>query len=209
MNKKYFTIGIIVFTIFILQTTSAFSWSSFVLPRFIGGVSAGYFRISLDDYNEVYSSRWNETYGAHFNVRFYKSTFVTIQYSQYQNDNIRQSIQMSHNIPNNAKWDQKIYNIGIRWYSDSLGKWNFYSGFGLTFIDISEPEGISVFENVTADDNDGSGFFIELGFEYIVLPHVSVGFEFEASSAGEGGTPGFVGHSIGGYTFQLGTSFHF
>lgn len=209
MNKKYFTLVIIIFIIFIFQVNSAFSWSSFMLPRFIGGVSAGYFRISLDDFDKVYSSRWNETYGANFNVRFYKSTFATLQYSQYHNDDFRQSIAVSHDISDGAKWNQKIYNIGIRWYSDSRGKWNFYSGFGLTFIDISEPAGISVFENVTADDNDGRGFFLELGFEYIILPHVSVGFEFEASSAGEGGTPGFVGHSIGGYTFQLGTSFHF
>ncbi|MDW7681889.1 MAG: hypothetical protein SCK70_15105, partial [bacterium] len=103
----------------------------------------------------------------------------------------------------------EFINFGVRWYSDTAGKWNFYTGLGLTLITVEEQAGLSLFVNSSSDQKKGRGFFLELGTNFQFLPHLAWLVELEMTSAGEGGMPGFVGHSIGGYTFQTGLEFYF
>jgi len=78
-------------------------------------------------------------------------------------------------------------------------------------VSVEEKAGFSVLEPESTNDvsTDGSGFYLEVGADYIFIPHVGLNIELEISSAGEGGTPGFMGSSLGGYAFLTGLNFHF
>jgi len=206
-NKRIFFFIVIFYSGLLIRT--AFAWDTFLLPKAVAGASAGYFRISLDDFNKIYASRWNYIYGAHVNVRVYRSYYLTLQYEKYKTDKMKQGMEFSSGNEGAPVWDEQFINVGIRMYSSSVSRWNFYSGLGLTFITVKEKLGWSVFENDPSTKRRGDGFFFELGADYIILPHVALFAEFEITSAGEGGTPGFVGYSLGGYAFQIGIDFYY
>jgi hypothetical protein len=96
-------------------------------------------------------------------------------------------------------------------YRDVSRKWNFYSGLGLTFAEIKEKPNLSVFPNNISIKftRDGQGFFLELGADYVFLPHLAFLMEIEITSVGEGGSPAIAGQSLGGFAFQVGMDFYF
>ncbi len=204
-NKLAVALLMILFTFLFTNTVSA--WQSYFLPRVIAGGGAGYFRISLDNCNNLFRSKWSGIYSGHVNLRFYRSNYLTIQYEKYRNDNAKEEFK----TPISPLFEETFYNVGVRWYSEPTRKWNFYTSLGLTFTKIIEKPGLSVFPNSETNSNkkDGRGFFAEFGADYSIFPHAAFFMEIEASSVGEGGMPGFVGQSLGGFAFQAGIDFHF
>ncbi len=188
-----------------LAPETARSWESFRLPRVIAGGSAGYFYLALDDFKSLYSSKWDRLYSGNVNIRVYRGFYLSLQYAQYLNKKAKDDIAASQTV----SWDERFVNVGIRRYLDTLGKWNLYSGLGFVFISITELPDATIFENNTDGKTKGKGFYFELGSRRALLPNLGLFLEFEISSAGEGGTPGFVGYNIGGYAFQCGLELNF
>ena len=200
---KYKLTGIIcVLLITLFVTNPVKAWHSFSLPRVIAGGGAGYFRISLDNCNNQYTSKWSNIYSSQVNFRFYRSSYLTLQYEKYRNEKANEEFKT--NIT--PFWDETFFNVGIRWYSESRRKWNFYTSLGLTFTKIKEQPGLSIFPSSNENNNtkDGKGFFAEIGTDYVIFPHAALFIELELSSVGEGGMPGFVGQSTGGFAVQAG-----
>ena len=179
------------------------AWSFFRVPTVVLGGSAGYYRASLNNFDRYYDSHWDIYGSAQISARVYRMNYITLQYARFQKTNEVEAL-------GKAEWDERFFNIGLRWYGEGRKRWRYYAGFGFTFISIEEKPGLSIL--APNDPNDvstsGSGFFLELGADYIILPHIALNLEFEVSSAGEGGTPGFEGSSLGGYAFLAGINFH-
>jgi len=204
-NKLGFIVLILLIILF--STNPLKAWHSFSLPRVIAGGGAGFFRISLDAFDHLYTSKWDGIYTGHANFRFYRLNYLTLQYAKYRNEKAKQE-----NLTSNSPlWEEMFYNIGVRWYTESYRKWNFYTTLGLTFTKIEEKPGLSVFpnSNENSGSKDGRGFFLEIGTNYTILPHASLFMEIEISSVGEGGIPAIVGHSLGGFAFQTGLDIYF
>ncbi len=182
-------------------------WARFNPPRAVIGGSAGFYRVSFENFTDVYDSRWDYDYSSQISIRVFRSNYATVQFSRFK----KAERISSESLLGNAAWEQRFINVGIRWYSDTQKRWRFYSGFGFSFVSVSEKAGFSVIEPESTKDvaTDGSGFYLEVGADYIFIPHVGLNIELEISSAGEGGTPGFMGSSLGGYAFLTGLSFHF
>jgi hypothetical protein len=192
--------GLIIFSFNEAQA----QWSFLRVPRVIVGASAGYFRVSLDNYTRYYDSRWDVYYSGQANVRVYRMNYLTVQYARFRKTNQVESA-------GEAEWNERFINVGVRWYNEGRKRWRYYAGFGFTFINVKEQAGFSLLSPSNPNDvsSNASGFFLEIGGDYIVLPHVALNLEIEVSSAGEGGTPGFAGSSLGGYAFLTGLNFHF
>jgi len=203
MKRSISLIAILILIIF-FNPRPAKSWDSFRLPSVVAGGSAGYFYIALDDFRALYSTRWDKMYSGHFDVRVYRGIYLSVQYARYLNENMKSEIKTLK-----GTWEERFINIGVRRYAERVGKWNFYTGLGLTFITINESPGLSVFENNSTGKTEGNGFYFEIGSHRTLLSHLGLFMEFEITSAGEGGTPGFVGHNIGGYAFQCGLDVNF
>jgi len=202
--KKKLAFALILLTLLTPAAIHA-AWSYFQIPRIILGGSTGYFRASLDNFTRIYASRWDNYNSAQLSVRVYRTNYLSIQYANFQKeatDNAAYS---------NARWQERFINFGLRWYSETRKRWRFYSGFGFVFVKIKEKAGLSLLKPNHPEDvtTNGSGFYLEIGADYIILPHLGLNLELEASSAGEGGTPGFMGSSLGGYALLAGLNFHF
>lgn len=193
-------IGLIMFSF----NEARAQWSLLRIPRVIFGGSTGYYRASLDNYTRYYDSRWDAYYSGQASVRVYRMNYLTLQYARFRKTNQVGSV-------SEAEWNERFINVGVRWYNEGRKRWRYYAGFGFTFINVKEKAGFSLLapNNPNNVSTDGSGFFLEIGGDYVILPHVALNLEIEASSAGEGGTPGFVGSSLGGYAFSVGLNFHF
>lgn len=193
-------LGLIMFSV-----EEAFcQWSLLKIPRIIFGGSAGYYRASLDNYTRYYDSRWDLYYGGQASVRVYRMNYLTFQYARF---NKTEEISPTEA----AEWNERFINVGVRWYNEGRKRWRYYAGFGFTFVNVKEKTGFSLLTPQNPNDvsTNGSGFFLELGGDYMLFPQVGLNLEIEASSAGDGGTPGFVGSSLGGYAFLAGLNFHF
>jgi len=205
--KNKFTILIFSLLIIFFVTNPVKAWHSFSLPRVIAGGGGGYFRFSLDDFNNLYTSKWDGIYTGHANFRFYRSNYLTLQYAKYRNENAKQE-NMNSGSP---LWEETFYNVGVRWYNENSRKWNFYYTLGLTFTKLKERPGLSVFpnSNENSDSKDGRGFFLEIGADYTIFPHAAFFIEMEISSIGQGGVPAIARHSLGGFAFQAGLDLYF
>jgi len=205
LNRK---MALYLIALAISLTTSAAraqEWIFSPMPRVIAGGTIGYFRVSLDNFNDLYSSRWDTYYSGQVSVRFYHSTYACFQYATFTKAGKTVTIAGTDQT-GQAEWKETFMNIGLRRYSDTNEKWRFYTGVGFIFIEIEEAAGISIFANKNTTDTrtEGSGFYLEIGGDYRIIPHVAFGWEIEANSAGEGGNPGFAGSNLGGLAFQLG-----
>jgi hypothetical protein len=205
--KSKIKVIVLLFLINLIFTNPVKAWHSFSLPRVVAGGGAGFFRASLDNINNLYTSKWDGIYTGHANFRLYRLTYLTLQYAKYKNENGKQQ----NDISGNPIWEETFYNVGVRWYSESFRKWNFYTTLGMTFTKIQEQPGLSVFpnSNENSDSKNGRGFFLEIGADYTIFPHAALFWEIEISSVGEGGVPAIVGHSLGGFAFQAGLNFYF
>lgn len=203
MNRiRSFSMALIIF--FVIPGIAR-SWTSFRLPAVIGGGSGGYFYLALDEMDNLYRSHWDKIYSVHTNIRIYRQLYASVQYGKYRNENVK----VKGYFNKKAFWDEQFINVGIRRYSGSLGRWDYYSGLGFTFVAIEELPGASVFNANEDGKTSGSGLYFELGLRYSLFANLGIFGEFEINSAGEGGTPGFVGHNLGGYAFQMGIEVNF
>lgn len=202
MIKKIALSILLGVTIFSFNEARA-QWSLLRIPRVIFGGSTGYYRASLDNYTRYYESRWDAYHSGQASVRVYRMNYLTLQYARFQKSNQIDS-------SGEAEWNERFINVGVRWYNEGRKRWRYYAGFGFTFINVKEHAGFSLLATNDPNDvsTDASGFFLEIGGDYIILHHVALNLEIEVSSAGEGGTPGFVGSSLGGYAFLVGLNFH-
>lgn len=202
MRKTITLIVLIGLNIFAIAEANG-AWLFLKIPRVILGGSTGYYRASLDNYTRYYDSRWDIYYSGQTSIRIYRMNYLTLQYARFQKINEANDSE--------AEWNERFINVGVRWYSEGRKRWRYYAGFGFTFINIKEKSGFSLLDPNNPNDvsTNGSGFFLEIGGDYIILPHVALNLELEVSSAGEGGTPGFEGSSLGGYAFLAGLNFHF
>jgi len=205
MRKKLMLSVLILLNIFAINELNG-AWSYFRIPQVVFGGSIGYYRASLENYTRIYDSRWDNYYSGQMSVRVYRTNYITLQYARFQ-----KTTEVNDQFPSGeAEWNERFINVGVRWYSETRKRWRYYAGFGFTFINVKEKAGFSLLAPNNPNDvsTDGSGFYLEIGGDYIILPHVALNLELEASSAGEGGTPGFVGSSLGGYAFLAGLNFH-
>lgn len=172
-------------------------------PRITLGGSAAQFRISLDEFENIYESRWGASYGGFVGVRVFSAHYALLKYSTFQKAGKKGIHSQSGLDLRNAKWDERWYSIGLRVHPPILRKIQSYYGFGVAFFDVDEQPGLSVFQD--QDENGlGSGFYLELGLEYFPVEKASAFFEFEVASGGTRGKTGFEAFSVGGYRFALG-----
>ncbi len=202
--RKKIAIFVLIGLSFLAINEAQATWSFFRVSRVVFGGSTGYYRASLDNFTRYYDSRWDIYYSGQISTRLYRMNYLTLQYARFQKTNEVGSI-------STAEWNERFINIGVRWYGEGRKRWRYYAGFGFTFIHVEEKSGFSLMAPNNPNDvsTDGSGFFLEIGADYIILSHIALNLELEVSSAGEGGTPGFAGSSLGGYAFLVGVNFHF
>jgi hypothetical protein len=177
-------------------------------PQATLGGSAALFRISLDDFTDLYSSRLGPSWGAFAGGRVYSGYYLTFKYRTFQKsgkDEINPELGLNYK---NAKWDEKWYTIGLRVRPTPSTRFSSYYGFGVVLYDINENPEISVFKvnNQKKEEGLGSGFFLEIGLEYYLMQKMATFFELEIASGGVRGKTGFEGFSVGGFRFALGIS---
>lgn len=172
-------------------------------PTVIIGGSAGYYRAALENFSRYYDSRWGGYFSAQTSFRFYRMNYLSLQYANFHKT---KSIAST----GTADWNQQFINLGVRWYYEGRKRWRSYAGFGFAFVTIQEKSGFSLLRpNVSGQaSTHGSGFFLEIGWDYVILSPLAINLEFEVSSAGEGGNPGIAGSSLGGYAILAGFNVH-
>jgi hypothetical protein len=172
-------------------------------PRFTLGGSAAEFRISLDEFENIYQSRWGASYGGFVGVRVFSAHYALFKYATFQKGGKKGILPETGLDLQNAKWDEQWYSIGLRVQPPILRKIQSYYGFGVAFFDVDEQPGLSVFQD--QDENGlGTGFYLELGLEYFPMQKASAFFELEVASGGTRGKTGFEAFSVGGFRFALG-----
>jgi len=184
-------------------------YESPVQPRVLLGGQISYFRISVENFEQVYSNRWGESLGGFVAVRIFGAHHITFKYGQFQKGGKSGFTETGENLQN-AQWQEQWYKIGLRIHPSVERKWGSYYGFGLGFFDVKEIEPFSIFKSIgegNADQNMGTGFYLELGVDYFVKKNLSAFFEMEVASGGTRGRSSFEAMSVGGWLFSLGLSY--
>lgn len=206
--KRYTFIGFLILisllVVFSPSETNA-QFGSYYQPRVMVGASAARFRISLDTFEEVYDGRWGPSYGGFAGVRTFSANYLVFKYGSFVKDGKKGTHPNSGLDLANAKWDEKWYNIGLRVFPPLVGKMHSYYGFGLSFLDVTEIENLTVFNDGTsAADGFGSGFYLEIGLDYYPVERIGTFFEMQVASGGVRGKTGFEAMSVGGFSFAIG-----
>ena len=187
---------------------SQFNIAKVIQPNFMLGGSASQFRISLADFENVYDGRWGPSYGGFAGVRVFSAHYAVLKYGTFQRDGKTGTHESSGLDLKNAHWDEKWYSVGLRIHPPIATKVQSYYGFGLSFFDVNEVEGLSVFDSNSRNSGLGSGFYMELGLEYFPISRVATFFEMQIASGGVRGKTGFEAMSVGGFRFALGISIY-
>ena len=173
-------------------------------PRLVLGGSLGRFRISYDDFDKIYDSRWDNAFGG------FATYMVSAPYNvvvKYRNFSRTDQFTTTDNRKLALEWDEKWYNVGLRYAVLSRRGFSNYFGFGFTFMKIEEAGEYSVFsQEDLGKERDAGGFFIEFGLHYSLMEYLSLFSELEITSAGLEGKSGFEGNSVGGYYVGVGAS---
>lgn len=206
MKRQLYLALVILGSIFggVAEASSGWTWYTF--PRLIAGGSAGLFRASLENFPDVYDSRWGGYYSGHANVRIYKAHYLSVQYGQFR----KTATTDVNGVPAPAEWAERLLNVGIRWYAEPYRQWRFYSGFGLNFVQVQEKADFSLLKPAATAEvaSSGRGFYLEVGTDFVLVPNLGLALELEVSSASKGGAPGFMGSSLGGYLLAAGLNFY-
>ena len=177
-------------------------------PRMMLGGDLALFRISLQDFEKVYSSRWGESYAAFAGVRLFAGNYLTFKVHTFDKGGIEGIHPISGRDLEMARWREKWYCVGLRVHPPLTRKTHSYYGFGVALFDVQEEPDLSVFSAMNQKKNDdlGSGFYLELGIEVFPLQRLAGFFEMEISSGGIHGKTGYESFSVGGFRFALGFS---
>ncbi len=174
-------------------------------PRVFASASAGLFRISLDDFEDVYTDRWGLSYGGAAGVRVYSTYYVIGKVREFKKGGKSGSAPGTGLSLSDARWEERWYNVGVRVHPPITDRFSSFYGFGMVFYDIDEHADTSVFRE-EGDDEVGNGLYLELGIEYFFHRKISSWFETEISSGGVRGRTGYEAFSVGGFRFALGLS---
>jgi len=186
---------------------TAEAWEYFYSqPRIMAGGEIGMFRISLDQFEDIYTSRWGESLGGFAGVRITRAYYFTCKYGQFsQNGKTGKHPESGANL-SRSRWEEEWYQFGVRVHPPITRKFNSYYGFGISYFKTSEVDQLSVFTLNKTSENTGSGFYMELGFEYFPVQYLAAYLQMEVSSGGVKGNTGFESMSIGGFRFTAGVS---
>lgn len=165
--------------------------------KLIVGGSAGIFRISYDDFPELYDGRSGFTYSGQALYKVFAPYYVVAQLNSFKKDGDLDSTGKA------IQWRQRGINIGVRYISYRERKLVSYFGFGFVFYQIKEEGALSLFESGD-DSRNATGLFLDGGLEYRFVQRASVFFDVEVSTAGLKGKSGFQGNSVGGFSVGLG-----
>ena len=179
-------------------------------PRLVVGGDAAYFRISFDEFENVYKNKWGPSYGGFLGVNVYRSYYLVGKFGTFSQNGKQGVHEISGLNTADAKWDEKWYQVGVRLHPPLDSRWNSYYGFGFSFFKVNEVDQLSVLqtEKGTADHEWGSGFYLELGVEYFPLPYACLYGQFDLSSGGIRGNAGFEAMSVGGYRLAAGIAIY-
>jgi hypothetical protein len=212
-QSKYGAIFLFILLFLISPHESPAQVYIYYQPRFMLGASTAAFRISIDNFESVYTNRWGWSHGGFAGVRVYSRYYVTVKHSIFQKHG-RVGTQNQTGLDlGQAKWDERWTSVGLRIHPSITRKYNSYYGFGVAFFRAQEVAGLSIIDNETAHSivSKSSGIYLELGLEYFPIEKVAVFFEIEVASArvrkSITGITGFEATSIGGFRFALGVSF--
>ena len=186
-------------------------YSPKVQPRTMLGGHASYFRISLHNFEEIYSNKWGESFGGFVGVRAFGAHYITFKYGNFQQSGTSGIHPPTGEDLKNAQWTEQWYKFGLRIHPPVERKWGSYYGFGLGFYDVKEAEPISIFQTVgESKENEqamGTGFYLEIGIDYFIMNKLAAFFEMEISSGGTRGRSSFEAMSVGGWLFSVGVSY--
>ncbi len=206
MKRIRFVFVLLVGFIFITLNTAAALDYFYSQPRIMAGGDVGMFRISLDQFKEVYADRWGESFSGFAGVRITRAYYLTCKYGQFSKDG-KEGVHPETGVNlNQARWDEKWYQFGVRVHPPITKKLNSYYGFGICYFKTSEVRQLSVFTTSENVDNTGSGFYMELGFDYFPVQYLAAFLQIEVSSGGVKGNTGFESMSIGGFRFSAGVA---
>jgi hypothetical protein len=167
--------------------------------QLIVGGHASIFRISYDGFSRVYNERSGLTIGATGLIKIRPPYYAAVKYHQFEKD----GLVVVDEFQQTQRWEEKWYNLGVRYVSYGERKVISYFGFGFAFFNINEIGPVSVFGREPGK-HDASGFFLDGGLAYRFIKYASLDFELEVTSAGIEGKSGFEGSSVGGFLFSLG-----
>jgi hypothetical protein len=193
VRKKLGLICLLLWT----ATASAQRYGDEGRDRLIIGGNAGIFRISYNDFTQVYDKRSGLTLGGTGLLRIRVPYYLAVKYRHFEKNG---SVAAQ---PQN--WKENWYTAGVRYLAYGERKVISYFGFGFAFFNIKETGTTSVFVGRAPGKHSASGFFLDGGLEYRFSKFASLDFEIEVTSAGLEGKSGFEGSSVGGYLFSVGT----
>jgi hypothetical protein len=169
--------------------------------RLIIGGNAGIFRVSYDNFTDIYDKRSGVTLGATGLLKIRAPYYAAVKYRHFEKDGDF----VVNNVSQPQNWKENWYNLGVRYLSYGDRKVISYFGFGFAFFNITETGTASVFGRAPGKRN-ASGFFLDGGLEYRFVKYASLSFEIEVTSAGLEGKSGFEGSSVGGFLFAIGAN---
>jgi len=165
-------------------------------PRVAIGGSVGLFRISLDEFTQVYNHRVGPALGGSVAVRVLDPYFLMVAARTFQQNGKTVSRQTA------ISWSERWINVGVRriFFGERV---NSFVGFGLAFFRAAEdtPSGILRRDN---GKRKASGFFLDFGVDLRMTRQLAAFLDLELTSASAGGLSGFEASSIGGFYFSGG-----
>ncbi len=171
-------------------------------PRLMLGGNVGNFRVSYEDFKNIYGDRSGGSNGGFASFLITVPYNVVVKYREFQKTGTysRQNTDLA------LDWNQRIFNIGIRYFRPGKKGFSNHFGFGFTIMKIEEKGDYSLFgsQNRTPKKSNAGGFFLDFGIHYGFNRYLDIFTELEISSAGIEGKSGFEGNSVGGYYFSFG-----
>lgn len=174
------------------------------IPRLMVGGSTGNFRISYEDFKDIYSERSGSSHGGFASFLISVPYNVVVKYRTFNKTGNYTSENNSYAVD----WEQRFINFGLRYFRPGKKGFSNHFGFGFSVIDIDENGEYSIFdsENNAPKSSNAGGFFLDFGIHYGFNRYIDVFAEMEISSAGIEGKSGFEGSSVGGYYFSVGVA---
>lgn len=177
-------------------------------PRLTLGATGGMFRISHDQFDNSFKSKWGPSWGAHAIVRLSNRYHVVAKYKRYAKSEDITIDQESLEID----WQQQWINLGLRFSGSSAERITSSLGFGLAFFNATGNSvdqvlrGNPLMPQYVESEKSATGFFLDLGVNIPLHKLVSLLVELELSSASPEGGGGFEATSIGGIFFGVGVN---
>ncbi|MCA9732286.1 MAG: hypothetical protein H6696_11615 [Deferribacteres bacterium] len=174
------------------------------IPRLMLGGSTGTFRISYEDFKDIYGDRSGNSVGGFASFLISVPYNVIVKYRTFNKSGSYETETATYNLD----WEQRFINFGLRYFRPGKKGFSNHFGFGFSIIDIEEKGDYSIFDsqNKAPKSNNAGGFFLDFGIHYGFNRYIDTFAEMEISSAGIEGKSGFEGSSVGGYYFSVGVA---